>query len=131
MNLHDFVDRRRVRAAIRRAETSTSAAISVAISRHVAGDVHAAALQLLHASRPHARGLSAVLFFVVPSRRAFAVVGNASAHEHLGQAVWEQIVATLEQHFRRNEPTEGLEAGIEAVGKHLAQHFPREGSTAR
>jgi uncharacterized membrane protein len=127
--LHEFVDHKRVRAAIRRAEAPTGAAISVAISPPIEGDVHTAALRVLHASRPHARGLAAVLFFVVPSRRAFAVVGNARAHEALGQASWDGIVATLQRHFTRAEPTVGLEAGIAEVGDHLRRHFPREGST--
>jgi uncharacterized membrane protein len=127
VDLRRFVDLKRVRAAILRAEKSTDAAISVSIAPHVEGDVHAAALRALHTrARPGARGRSAVRFFVVPSRREFAVVGDASAHERLGQETWDGIAATVEKHFRQGDPTAGLVAGIEEVGGHLARHFPRK-----
>lgn len=125
-DLHRFVDKDRVRDAIVRAEAATTAPISVSVVPHVAGDVHAAALAALHR-----RGLSrrpernAVHFFVVPSRREFAVVGDAAAHERLGQEAWSSVAATVEQHFRQGDPTAGVVAGIEEVGRHLALHFPR------
>jgi uncharacterized membrane protein len=127
--LHRFVDQKRIRAAIFRAEKSTNAAISVSIAPHVEGDMHEAALHSLHAhSRARARGRSAVHFFVVPSRREFAVVGDASAHERLGQETWDSIVAIVERLFRQGDPTAGLVAGVEEAGRHLTQHFPRKGT---
>jgi uncharacterized membrane protein len=124
--LHRFVDKKRVREAIVRAEATTDAPISVSIVPHVAGDVHAAALHALHRrGLSRAPGRNAVHFFVVPSRREFAVVGDAAAHEKLGQAAWDGVAATVEKHFRLGDPTAGLVAGIEEVGRHLARHFPR------
>ena len=126
-DLHRFVDKKRVRDAIVRAEAETSAPISVAVVPRVTGDVHAAALAALHR-----RGLSrapernAVHFFVVPSRREFAVVGDAGAHERLGQEAWSSVAATVEKHFRAGDPTAGVVAGIEEVAHHLARHFPRK-----
>jgi uncharacterized membrane protein len=123
--LHRFVDRKRVHAAILAAEKSTDAAISVSIAPHVEGDVHAAAQRALRARRAGTRGRSAVLFFVVPSRKEFAVAGNASAHERLGQETWDSIAAIVEKHFREGNSTAGLVAGIEEAGRHLTRHFPR------
>ena len=124
--LHRFVDQRRVREAIVRAEASTDAPISVSIAPHVAGDVHAAALRDLHRrGRSRTRARNAVHFFVVPSRREFAVVGDAGAHERLGQDAWNGIAATVERHFRGGDAIAGLVAGIEEAGRLLAQHFPR------
>jgi uncharacterized membrane protein len=126
-NLHRFVDKKRVRDAIVRAEEATDSPISVSIAPHVEGEVHAAALRDLHR-----RGLSrapdrnAVHFFVVPSRREFAIVGDAGAHERLGQEAWDRVAATVENHFRLGDPTAGLVAGIEEVGHLLARHFPRK-----
>jgi len=128
-DLQRFVDRRRVRAAILAAEKTTDAAISVSIAPHVEGDVHVAALRALHVrARAGARGRGAVHFFVVPSRREFAVVGNASAHEQLGQATWDRIVTIVEEYFRRGDPTAGLVAGVEEAGRTPARHFPRQGA---
>ncbi len=126
--LHRFVDRKRIRAAILRAERTTGAAISVSIAPHVEGDVQEAALRELHGRRrPRARAV--VHFFVVPSRRAFAVVGDARAHERLGQETWDRLVAIVEKSFREGDPTAGLIAGIDEVGSHLARHFPRDGAS--
>jgi len=125
-DLHGFVDQRRVREAIVQAQKQTGASISVSISPHVDGDVHAAALRMLHRrGLTRTRERNAVHFFVVPSRREFAVVGDAGAHARLGQAVWDQVVATVEKHFRAGDPTGGLIAGINEVGEHLSRHFPR------
>ena len=125
--LHRFVDEKRVKDAIVRAEATTTAPISVTIAPHVEGDVHAAALRDLHRrGRSRAGERSAVHFFVVPSRREFAVVGDAAAHARLGQAAWDDVAATVEKHFRLGDPTAGLVAGIQEVGSHLARHFPRK-----
>jgi uncharacterized membrane protein len=127
--LHRFVDKRRVREAIVRAEAATDATISVSVVPHVAGDVHAAALRDLHRHRrSRAPGRSAVHFFIVPSRREFAVVGDAGAHERLGQEAWDTVAAIVQNHFRLGDPTAGLVAGIEEVGRLLARHFPRKPS---
>jgi uncharacterized membrane protein len=125
--LHRFVDANRIRAAIARAEEITGAPISVSIAPHTTGDVHAAAVRALHRhglSQEPAR--NAVHFFVVPARREFAVVGDVAAHERLAQSAWDNVAATVEQHFRRGDPTAGLEAGIEEVAQQLAPHFPRK-----
>jgi uncharacterized membrane protein len=129
-DLHDFVDRTRIRAAIRSAESSTHAAIAVSISAHVDGDIHLAALRELHA-RKGARKRIHALFFVVPSRRAFAVVGDANAHERLGQGAWDAVAGVVQQHFRDGDPTAGLVAGVEELGRHLAHHFPRDDASKR
>jgi uncharacterized membrane protein len=130
--LHRFVDKKRVRDAIVRAEEATEAPISVSIVPHLSGDVHAAALRALRLhGLSRAPDRNAVHFFVVPSRREFAVVGDAGAHERLGQEAWDSVAATVEKHFRLGDPTAGLVAGIEEVGHLLARHFPRKPSPLR
>ena len=122
-----FIDNERVRDAIRRAEQTTDAPISVSIAPHFWGDVRRTAHRVLRRqglTRLPAR--NAVHFFVAPSRRKFAVVGDAGAHERLGQDVWDSVAATVQAHFRRDDPTGGLVAGIEELGLHLARHFPRK-----
>ena len=130
VRLDQFIDNERVRAAIARAEQTTDAPISVSIAPHFWGDINRTAHRVLRRqglTRLPAR--NAVHFFVVPSRRKFAVVGDAGAHERLGQDVWDSVAATVQEHFRRGDPTAGLVAGIEEVGRHLARHFPRTTGT--
>jgi uncharacterized membrane protein len=67
---------------------------------------------------------NAVLFFVVPARRKFVVLGDSGIHEKVGQEFWHHIVRTVSGKFRQGDFTGGLVAGIEAVGQDLAKHFP-------
>ena len=124
-DLYRFVDNKRIAEAIARAEATTGASISVKIAARTSGDIHAAALRAMHihglTRRPER---NSVLFFVVPSRREFAVVGDTVAHERLGQETWNSVVAIVEKHFRAGDPTGGLVAGIDEVGRYLMRHFP-------
>jgi uncharacterized membrane protein len=125
--LHGFVDKGRVQEAILRAEQSTDAPISVSIVPNFSGDVrHAAHRALRRQGHTQSPARNAVHFLVVPSRREFAIVGDAGAHDALGQAVWDSVASTVQEHFRRGDPTAGLVAGIDEVARHLAEHFPRK-----
>ena len=128
--LHQFVDKERVREAILRAEQATDAPIFVSIAPNFSGDVrHTAHRTLRRHGFTKLPARNAVHFLVVPSRREFAIVGDAGAHERVGQAVWDSVASTVQEHFRRGNPTAGLIAGIEEIGRHLAQHFPRKDPT--
>jgi uncharacterized membrane protein len=125
--LHKFVDKARVRAAIAAAERETSAPIVVSIAPYFWGNVRKTAER---AFRKHgldrAPERNGVLIFVVPSRRQFVVLGDVGAHEALGQAAWDAVVATVAGHFRDGDPTRGLELGIEQLGQRLSEHFARK-----
>jgi uncharacterized membrane protein len=124
--LHHFVDKKKVREAILAAEASTDAPIFVSIAPYFWGNVRRTAESVL---RKHARKRSpkrnAVLFFVVPSRREFAVVGEAGVHEALGQRGWESAIEDMQVHFRDGDATTALVHGIQTIGRELARHFPR------
>lgn len=124
--LHHFVDKKRVHEAILAAEESTEAPIFVSIAPYFWGSVQRTAQAVLrkHARRRGAKG-NAVLFFLVPSRRQFAIVGEAEAHEKLGQRAWDAVTEVMQTHLRDGDPTAALVQGIGAVGPELARHFPR------
>ena len=67
---------------------------------------------------------NAVLFFVVPARRKFVVLGDSGIHQKVGQEFWHHIVRTVAAKFKEGDFTGGLVAGIGAVGEDLAKHFP-------
>ena len=125
-DLHRFVDKARVRVAIDAAEQLTTAPIHVSIAPYFWGDVLRTARRAFRK-----RGLAkttdrnGVLFFVVPSRREFAVVGDAGAHEALGQRSWDAIAALAQRQFAAGDATAGLITGIEEIGNALAAHWPR------
>ncbi|PYS02165.1 MAG: hypothetical protein DMG12_14340, partial [Acidobacteria bacterium] len=72
------------------------------------------------------RDRNGVLFFVVPARRKFVVLGDRGIHEKVGQEFWDRVVAVVSDKFREGDFTEGLVRGIEEVGEQLATHFPHE-----
>ena len=124
--LHHFVDKKKVHHAIAAAEERTEAPIFVSISPYFWGDVRRTAESAL---RKHARKRSAkanaVLFFVVPARRRFVVVGETEAHAKLGQRAWDDVIEVMQTHFRDGDATAALVQGIQTLGTELARHFPR------
>jgi uncharacterized membrane protein len=70
-----------------------------------------------------------ILFFIVPARRRFTVLGDEGIHARVGQDFWEALAVVLSEHFRKGEFTEGLVKAIEAAGEKLAEHFPYDALT--
>ena len=64
------------------------------------------------------------LFFVVPGRRKFVVLGDVGIHEKVGQDFWEHVTAAVSERFREGDLTGGLVHGIQKVGEQLARYFP-------
>jgi uncharacterized membrane protein len=119
------VDTERVEHAIAEAEKKTSGEIRVSIAPFFWGSVERAADRVFtRLGMTKTREHNGVLFFVVPARRAFVVLGDGGIHERVGQAFWEGIAALLSEHFQRGEFTEGLIAGITKAGESLSLHFP-------
>jgi len=119
------IDRDRIKQAIRKAERRTSGEIRVSLSPPFWGDVWKAAeraFERLGMTKTEDR--NAVLFFVVPARHRFVVLGDSGISEKVGQEFWRRIVRALAERFRQGDFTGGLVAGIEAVGEGLARHFP-------
>jgi uncharacterized membrane protein len=124
------VDARRVETAIRNAERQTSGEVRVSVSRLFWGDVEKAARRAFERmGMTQTRQRNAVLFFVVPSRRKFAVLGDTGIHEKVGQEFWARIVSAVSERFRSGDFTGGLVKGIELVGEQLASHFPYDEAT--
>jgi uncharacterized membrane protein len=127
MALHRFVDRAKINEAIVNAERETDAPIVVSLSPYFWGDVRRTAERAFRRHRlNHTPERNAVLFFVVPSRRRFVLIGDAGAHEKFGQHVWDAVAADVERHFCSGDPTAGLVYGISEIGRHLARHYPRK-----
>src|SRR5687767_11317045 len=105
----DLVDAVKVRAAIADAEKLCSGEIRVSVAPFFWGDVERAARRAFERlGMQHTRERNGVLFFIVPSRRRFVVLGDTGIHERVGQSFWNELVAAIEPFFRRREFTEGV-----------------------
>ena len=117
----------RIVNAIREAESKTSGQIRVYIQR---GKLNVGALiaaqKKFHRLNLHKTDeRNAVLIFVVPRARKFAVVGDKAIHEKCGEQFWQRLVDAMRAHFRNEKFSDAIVEAIGEAGKALAAHFPK------
>ena len=129
MSAHKFTKQLRedeIVAAIRTAERKTSGELRVFISRQsVADPVGAAQAEFSRLGMEKTHERNAVLIYLAPGPRKFAVIGDHGVHARCGDAFWQELARSMTAHFRAAEFTEGIVEGIQRAGELLAQHFPR------
>jgi uncharacterized membrane protein len=114
-----------IQAAIKEAEMRTSGEIRVSISRFFWGSVRRAAERaFVQLDMMKTRDNNGILFFIVPSRKSFAVIGDAGIHAKVGQNFWDRLAGILRDKFRDKQFTEGLLETIKDTGEQLSLHFP-------
>ena len=125
--LRRLIDAEAVKAAIAEAERNTSGEIRVSVSTFFWGDVRKTAEKAFERLGMTATvRRNGVLFFIVPSRRKFVVLGDEGIHRVVGQSFWDDVTAAVSDRFRKGDFTGGLVHGIAEAGRVLALHFPRE-----
>jgi len=128
--LLQIIDREKIKEAIQNAERRTSGEICVSVAPFFWGRIEKAADKaFLRMGMTRTKDRNGVLFFVVPARRKFVVLGDRGIHERVGQDFWHRIVAVVSEKFRERDFTSGLVRGIEEVGEQLAAHFPYDPAT--
>jgi uncharacterized membrane protein len=130
MKIKEFLSRLEhdeIVGAIRKAEQKTSGEIRVFISRHKPEDaLTAAQAQFAHLEMHKTKEKNAVLIFVAPAARKFAIIGDSGVHSRCGDAFWRDVAAEMTGRFKKGEFTSGILHGIEKAGDLLAQHFPHK-----
>lgn len=117
----------RIRRAIDAAERDTTGRIAVRIVAGRSPDALADAREHFHHAHLHEHApRNAVIFFVAPKARRFAVFGDEAIHAHVGDAFWTALVDDMQPYFANGHVTEGLVLGIARVGEQLRAHFPAE-----
>lgn len=130
--LLQIIDQAKVKEAIQRAEHRTSGEICVSVAPLFWGNIEKAADKAFaRLGMTNTKQRNGVLFFVIPSRRKFVVLGDQGIHEKVGQEFWDGVAAVLSERFREGDFTGGLVRGIEEVGEQLATHFPYDAATDR
>lgn len=125
--LFKLIDREEIRRAIVEAEKQTSGEIGVSVAPLFWGRVRPeAARAFRRLGMGNTRLRNGILFFIVPSRKRFVVLGDEGIHAKVGQEFWDGIAASMSDHFRKGEFQEGILAGIRTAAAGLAAHFPYE-----
>jgi uncharacterized membrane protein len=121
------LEHERIVSAIREAESKTSGEIRVYLQRgkSTADSLIAAQKQFHRLGMHKTRERNAVLIWVAPRARKFAVVGDKAIHEKCDEQFWQQVVDGMREHFQKEKFSRAIVEGIEEVGKLLSTHFPR------
>lgn len=112
-------------AAIRLAEANTSGEIRVHLEPDFEGSVMDAALRTFKSLKmERTRGRNGVLFFIVPERREFVIIGDEGINAIVPPGYWDDVRDILQGHFRESRYAKGLAEGVTRVGEKLKAHFP-------
>jgi uncharacterized membrane protein len=120
------LDHDRIRRAIAAAEMRTSGELRVVVHQYPEADALAAAKEeFARLGMNRTRDRNAVLIFVAPQPRTFALYGDVGIHAKCGPAFWQEVADATSEHFKREAFTDGLVHALERAGELLAVHFPR------
>jgi uncharacterized membrane protein len=122
-----LIDKERIGEAIIEGEKQTSGEICVCISRFFWGRVRPEAERAFRRlGMANTRLRNGILFFIVPARKRFIVLGDEGIHAKVGQEFWDGIAGAMADHFRKSEFMDGILMGIRTAAAGLAVHFPYE-----
>ena len=121
-----------IEQAIARAEQTHAGEIRFAIESALTP------LHILNNAAPRARALevfahlrvwdtlhnNGVLIYVQLADRAVEIIADRGFEGRVGAAEWEAVCSLMEEHFRAGRFEAGSIAGVDAIGKLLARHFP-------
>jgi uncharacterized membrane protein len=121
-----------IEQAIARAEQTHAGEIRFAIESALTP------LHILNNAAPRARALevfahlrvwdtghnNGVLIYVQLADRAVEIIADRGFEGRVGAAEWEAVCRLMEEHFRAGRFEAGSIAGVDAIGKLLARHFP-------
>ena len=125
------LDEVRIISAIAEAERKSSGEIRVYVSHRKRIDPLAfAQKRFLQLGMTKTRHRNAVLIYLVPHTRQFAVVGDQGVHEKCGEQFWQRVVDGMRVHFQNERFSHALIEAVNEVGKVLAAHFPRTSANA-
>jgi uncharacterized membrane protein len=123
------LDHDRIVGGIKEAEARTSGQIRIYIQRgELDGDAFDyAQRKFRQLGMEQTRERNAVLIFVAPRARKFAVIGDVGVHKKCGDEFWQELVDRMRAHFQDEHFTDALVEAIEAAGQLLARYFPKTG----
>ena len=75
-------------------------------------------------------GNNGVLIYVLFADHDVEIVADRAVAERVSQSEWDAVCRVVQDEFRAGRFGEGAVAGVQAVGRLLARHFPRAGGDA-
>lgn len=129
MNANQFIATivdQQVVQAIQSAEAQTSGELRVFVTDKIVEDPTSEAWKTFAGlNMQNTAQRNAVLIFVAPKARKFAIVADEGIHHFCKEAFWNQLAHQLSEGFKAGDYTGSLVRLIEDIGRALAAHFPR------
>jgi uncharacterized membrane protein len=121
------VDRARILEAIHAADAKTTGHVRVMISKRGYRHPLAAAERHFKVLKLHKTPQrNAVLIFMAPKSRTFAIYGDTAVHAHCGPEFWNILRDEMSLHLKDSRYTDALVHAITKAGDLLAMHFPQD-----
>lgn len=119
----------KVKRTIVAVENRTSGEIRVSVAPFFWGSVlRTAQRAFTRLGMERTRDRNGVLLFIVPSRRAFVLLGDVGIHERVGEQFWNRLAREMGPLFHEGDFTEGVVHAITVIGAELAKYFPADPS---
>lgn len=67
---------------------------------------------------------SGILIYLATEDKKLAIIGDKGIHDKVGTDYWTKIVVEVKQLFNQKSVFDGVNYGVEQVGKVLIEHFP-------
>lgn len=119
-------EREAIARAIADAEEGSSGRIAVRVIPDASVDAFERAKREFEAAglHRHEHG-NAALILVAPKARQFAVIGDRSLHQRVGDAFWQDVVEHSRAYFARGDISGGIQSAVKRIGAALRAHFPQ------
>ncbi len=115
----------RIINCIREAENNTSGEIRVHFDKKLKADVKDEAVKtFFELEMEKTKDRNGVLFFIAPSKKLFAVLGDEGINKVVPDDFWDEEKQILESHFKNKKWADGLCAAITKAGEKLKKYFP-------
>ncbi len=120
-------EREQIAAALAEAGRHTRARIGLSIDERASNDPQARAQALFQQwDLPEDERATAVLVYVSPPSRTFAIVGGEEVRRIAPRTFWEAVDRDLRHHFEEGRYCDGIFKAIAQVALQLERLFPRE-----
>lgn len=118
-------NKQKIMEAIRLAELNTSGEIRLHVESRCRIEVLDQAAFIFKQLNMHStKDRNGVLFYLALKDKKFAVLGDAGINAKVPANFWDDVIALITEHFKKNQFVEGLAKGIELAGQQLKAHFP-------
>jgi uncharacterized membrane protein len=120
-------DQPRIVAAIKEAESETSAEIRVHVQPKGGDDIRNVAERTFERLGMTKTALRhGVLLFIASEEQRFVILGDQGIDAKVPAGFWDDIAAKLTIRFKAGEFTDGIVDAIRSAGEHLAKYFPHQ-----